>query len=311
MNLITDTASPFQKIPVYDQKDSNICYAFSAAQMVDYQLIKEGALKRSVHPAWLALNYAIGRNKSGLDIGHTKEAIERLQEANNCDFEKVTNAFTAFAGTHDLLDSKIIAFIEKYADLKHSPAPSDIVTQHMFSELKKISQNPVKVVSRILSQVCSNRTPIQVPKVSRYNFTHLPDDKAFQNFLIQRLDANPTPISIAYCSRVWRDPSYDGIELTKTGIRDSLKKDCGYHESLVVGKKMAGDSCQLLIRNTWGDRWKAGNSKWKCLCKDRLSGQFVDDCTSSSHADENYSVEACWISSDVLSRNVGVITFME
>lgn len=292
VNLITEVDSPFSKIPVYDQKDSNICYAFAAAQMMDFHLIKNGAEKRSVHPAWLALNYALGRNRKGLNIGHTKDSIERLSEVNNCDYDRVSSALTDWAGSTEISESKIIASIEKDA-------------------LKKYALNPVQVISKILSPICEQRSRVSVPKVQKFNFSQLPDDQAFEKFLIERIGKNPSPYSIAYCSKVWKDSSYDGIELTFFGKRDSLKKDCDYHESIVVGRKPSGNSCNLLVRNTWGTQWKSGNKNWKCLCREKSTGAWVDDCESGTHPDEKYSVEACWIPAEKLARNVGVITFME
>lgn len=311
MNLITDEASPFSKIPVYDQKDSNICYAFAAAQIVDFHLIKNGAERPSVHPVWLALNYALARKRNGLDIGHTKDTIERLNEVQNCDSNIVSNALSSWAGTAEIPDSKIISFIEKYSDQKRKPASSDNLTLRMLSQLRALATNPVQVVSQILSPICSERTKVSVPKVWKYNYSQLPTDEAYEKFLIRRLNENKAPISIAYCSKVWKDPGYDGIDLTFLGVRDALRKDCDYHESLVVGKKLSGGTCQLLVRNTWGDKWKAGNKKWKCLCRDKTTGEFADDCQSETHPDSKYSVEACWISSEKLSKNVGVVTFTE
>ena len=311
VNLITEEASPFTKIPVYDQKDSNICYAYAAAQMVDYHLLKNGAEKRSIHPVWLALNYALGKNRKGLDIGHTKDSIEKLTEVHNCDFEAVSTALKDWAGSNDLPESKIIAFIEKYSDSDRTPASTDALTQKMLSDLRKISMNPVQVVSKIIMPFCQMKTKVSVPKVNKYNYTQLPDDVSYEHFLLERLSKNPSPISIAYCSKVWKEPGYDGIDLTFFGKRDSLKKDCEYHESLVVGKKTSAGSCQILVRNTWGDRWRVGNKKWKCLCKERSTGKFVDDCEASTHPDDQFAVEACWINSDKLSKNVGVVTVTE
>lgn len=311
VNLITSPSSPFTKIPVYDQKDANICYAFSAAQMMNYYLIKTGADRPSVHPVWIALNYALGKNRKGLEIGHTKYSIERLSEAFNCDAEIVSKALKSWAGTENIPESRIIAFIEKYADGRNIPESSDPLILSMYSRLRELALHPVQVVESILAPVCTKRTVIPVPKVKKYNHSDLHDDEAYERFLLQRLSTNETPISIAYCSKVWKEPDYDGIELTFLGKRDKLKKDCAYHESLVVGKKKTGDKCQFLVRNTWGDKWKSGNKKWKCLCRDRMSGKFYDDCESSTHPDEQYAVEACWIDSGKLSKNVGVITVIE
>lgn len=310
VNLITEPGSPFSKIPVYDQKDSNICYAFAAAQMVDYYLIKNGAEKRSIHPAWLALNYALARKRDGLNIGHTKDSIESLSEVNNCDYDRVSSALTSWADTPDMSESGIIAFIEKFAMANRSPASSHRLMKK-FEELKRMAISPVKVVEKILMSGCEDRSRVVLPAVQKYNYSQLPEDKDFEKFLIQNIHKNSVPYSIAYCSKVWKDPTYDGIELTFFGKRDSLRKDCEYHESIIVGRKPSGSSCNLLVRNTWGTEWRSGNKKWKCLCREKSTGTWIDDCDSSTHPDELYSVEACWIPSDKIARNVGVITVME
>src|ERR1044072_3918330 len=89
VNLITEPDSPFRKIPVYNQGSLNICYAYSAAQILDWYQIKNGASKRNIHPAWAALQYALGRNRDKLEIGHPKEAIESMKASLHCDYETV------------------------------------------------------------------------------------------------------------------------------------------------------------------------------------------------------------------------------
>jgi hypothetical protein len=311
VNLLTMPNSPFEKIPVYDQQESNICYAYAAAQMVDFHNIRRGAEKRNVHPAWPALIYAQNRKREGLDIGHTKDAIEGLREARNCDFEKVSGALTAWASAELLPDSRILAFIEKYSTGERAPTAVDATTGRMLADLRARALNPVQMVARLLDPACRERTPLEISTVRKYNYSDLPDDWAFESFLRKRLAQTPTPISIAYCSKVWKDPDYDGIDLTYFGKRDALKKDCDYHESLVVGRKVRGDACHLLVRNTWGDRWNAGNRRWQCLCRERATGRFIDDCAEASHPDARYAVEACWIPARTLARNVGVVTVMD
>jgi hypothetical protein len=311
VNLITMPNSPFHIIPVYDQKDSNTCYAYSASQILDYHLISQGSPKTSVHPAWIALNYALGRSRNTLDVGHTKEAIERINIVKNCDSSIVREALINWAGTRKLSDADIIAFIERYSTPSQSPPLFDQRRDRLLARLRKTASNSVDVVAKILLPYCRQRQDLQVPRVASYNFSQLPKDQAVEDFMIQRIGKYLSPISVAYCSNVWKHASYDGIDLTNLGRRDLLKPDCEYHESLIVGRKIAGNSCQLLVRNSWGREWRSANRQWKCLCKDKVTGKFIDDCTSLAHSTARYDVEACWIPSDKLSRNVGVVSFIE
>src|SRR5690606_35114876 len=98
---------------------------------------------------------------------------------------------------------------------------------------------------------------------------------------------------------------YKGI--TKRGgffTSTTYAKDCGHHASLVVGKKIIGKQCHYLVRNTWGTGFNSGTKKWNCLCKDRKTGKFLDNCTASKHNNGKYTVEGCWINGKALAANI-------
>jgi hypothetical protein len=118
-------------------------------------------------------------------------------------------------------------------------------------------------------------------------------------------------VSIAYCANVWKAPAFDGIDMNVSGQRDVVKKGCEYHESLIVGQKMLGNSCHFLVRNTWGDRWTSYNRNYSCVCRDNTTGAFVDDCRPETHRNDRYSVEGCWIRSSDLARNIGQLTYVK
>lgn len=295
VNLLTTEDSPFQKIPLYNQENLNICYAYTAAQMSDYHLLKNGAATRNVHPAWVAALYASSRERKTLEIGHTKEALEQLQLAANCDYQKVTDALKNISRKENESENRAIKGIE----LAYQRSPSSL--------------NPVQSINKLLNDACPvpQRQKLKLPTVAKYNFKNLPDDKAFENFLKLQLGRTPSPISITYCSNIWKNPDYAGIKLNDLNLRDRLARDCHYHESLVVGQKMVGNSCNFLIRNTWGSRWSADNKNWNCLCKNKLTQEFSDDCRPETHPDSLFEVQACWLPGEKIARNTGQITFLQ
>lgn len=272
VNLITEADSPFAKIPVYNQGSLNICYAYSAAQILDWYQIKNGAMKRNIHPAWAALQYALGRKRQRLEIGHPKETMESIRSALNCDYEAVEAA------------------------LKSVRNPDDVAT-----------------LNEALQKHCplSGRTFVMVPEVGRLNYRTLNEDQAYEKFLGHKLSTSPSPVSIAYCANVWKTPDFDGMEVNLVGQRDVVKKNCHYHESLVVGQKRLGDSCHYLVRNTWGSNWTAHNRNYSCVCRDRFTGAFSDDCRPDTHGNEKFTVEGCWIRGNDLARNIGQVTFIK
>jgi hypothetical protein len=293
VNLITEPNSPFKNIPVYNQGSLNICYAYTAAQILDWYQMKNGATKRTVHPAWAALQYALKRNKTKLEIGHPKEAMESVRLALNCDYDAVETALKSLSRNES--DTSVLLSIER--GTFRSPA----------------GLTPVDTLKEALDKHCSpdKRTFVMVPEVERLNYNTLNDDQAYETFLSTKLATAPSPVSIAYCANVWKTPDFDGIDMDKNGKRDLVRKGCEYHESLVVGKKMMGNSCHFLVRNTWGNRWTSHNRNYACVCRDRMTGEFVDDCRPETHRNERYSVEGCWLRGTDLARNIGQLTYVK
>lgn len=294
VNLITEENSPFKSLPVYNQGQLNICYAYSAAQILDWYQMKNGATKRNVHPAWAALQYALTKNRKKLEIGHPKEAMESIRSSLNCDFETVEAAIRSL-----------------------SPEDEDAVATLLQVERGQIrspaSLSSVEILRETLEKHCSadKRAFVLVPDVERKNYETLNDDEAYENFLSEKLATSPSPVSIAYCANVWRDPEFDGISKNLLGQRDVVKKSCHYHESLVVGQKKIGDACHYLVRNTWGTRWTSYNRNFSCVCRERSTGNFVDDCRPETHGNDKFFVEGCWIRGKDLTRNIGQVTFIK
>lgn len=272
VNMVSSLGSPFSKIPVYNQGKVNICYAYSAAQMADYHLIKQGSSHRSIHPIWVAVNYAQLMKRENIQIGHPKEALEGLARASNCDYETVAESLKEIT-PQETSSSKLMEIIKS-----------------------KCSED--------------QRTKVSLPKSLRYNFRTLNTDDSYAGFIQKKLSEVDSPISIAYCANIWKNPDYQGISYNKKGERDVLKKNCQYHESLIVGQKEIGGSCNFLVRNTWGTNWTAYNKKWNCLCRNKETGELLDDCNYQNHG-ESHSVEACWLPMNQLSKNIGQVTVLD
>lgn len=272
INLIMAEDSPFSKIPVYNQGKVNICYAYSAAQMADYHLIKQGSAERSVHPFWVALNYAQLMKRDNIQIGHPKEALEALSRASNCDYQTI---------------DKIL---------------------NMMGSLETSTSRLMDIVKDVCT--ANQRSKLSLPTAKRMNFRTLNSNEAYASFIMNRLNEVDSPLSIAYCSNIWKDSKFGGISFNSRGERDVLPKGCQYHESLVVGKKQIGGSCHFLVRNTWGTKWTSYNKNWNCLCRNKKTGALSDDCSYETHG-EDFSVEACWLPMDQLSKNIGQVTALD
>lgn len=338
MNLVTEPNSPFQKIPVYDQDGINICYAYAAAQMIDYELVKAGQ-ERSIHPLWAALKYAEHKNKDSIDFGNAYYAVQQIQKSGNCKYDKVEAAIGAWATKANVKEAEVMSLIEKFAPRlkefyakknpellvsaeeidkvileaieEHEPYCSPGATwEQLMPELRSLSvMGSRQMLSSLILPVCNGALP-QL-NISPVKYFTTEDDAIWSSTLEKKLNDLKTPVSVSYCSKVLNEPDYDGIERATASTSLVTDEKCGSHESIIVGKKKIGNSCHFLLRNSWGSGFGKSTDHWKCLCKNKASGAMVDDCTETTHNNGEYVVEGCWIESQALARNMNGITTLE
>lgn len=350
-NFITEENSPFQKIPVYDQDGIAICYAYVTSQLVDYNLIKRGATGRTAHPVWLALTNAwevsATEKKERLEIslGTVQQTIQSLSNYQNCPYNVVESAIADWAKKAKVSDSELINFLEVYTkkfrpfyDAKRAmailesktPSVDDIDILTLIQEtksdaaLKYCSSNATwdqllphlraisvitapNMISKLLLPACENaKSQISVPPAKLHQFKTTND--VITGEISAKIDELNAPVAVSYCAKALKDPSFRGLIARKQFV---FPKDCDHHESLIVGKRQAGNSCQLLLRNTWGSNFGDWTKNKKCLCKHRQTGAYVDDCSSTTHNNGQYTVEACWVDEDLMNKNATQMTSLE
>lgn len=322
VNYLTQRNSPFNRIPVQDQDGVGICYAYTAAQLVDYHLIRSGQTTSPVmHPAWLALK----SSRRILEQGTEWEAITMLRSAGSCNQDQVDAALNAFSGDSNLRGSYLVAFIETYAremqrltsrgtieptramveaayikagDGVAWVCPDQVLWDRLLPSLTPLNETSVQMFSRLLGQTCTpeniHRYNIPQPLIAQMSN----NDQAKASLDDQ---VSKGPFTMAYCSHTWDDANYNMNRAAPGDI-------CGMHSSLVVGRKKIGPHCYMLVRNSWGTGWGAWNQNESCLCKNKQTGAWVDNCREATHNDGNHTVEACYIGLNRLSHNVQDIT---
>lgn len=341
MNLVTEENSPFKKIPVYDQDGIGICYAYVAAQLVDYHLVKSGK-DRSVHPLWAALKYADTQKQDKISSGVTYNSISEIKSKGNCSYDKITGSISEWATKANVKDVDVIDLIERLAPkLKNlynaktmldpkaivSEAEIDVVIKEaikdhepwcspgatweaLMPELRSISIfSSKKILSELVLPECKDS--LDSVNIPHPVYTDSHTDSVWVPHMQRKLSSLKAPISVSYCSRVLKEPDFDGVERKTAKTPETFADNCGGHESLIVGKKMIGESCHFLLRNSWGNGFSASTQKWKCLCKHRTTGEMVDDCTNETHNNGEYTVEGCWINGNQLSKNIFGMTSLE
>lgn len=341
MNLVTESNSPFNKIPVYDQDGLSVCYAYAAAQLVDYHLVKNGS-DRSVHPLWAALKYAEKKNQDRISSGITYDAIEQMIKTGNCKYDDIQTAISTWSVKANVNEADVMDLIERLApkfknlyeakkkvDPTATPTQEEVdqainaaITEHkpwcsagatwdaLMPELRALSTlSSTKILTDLVLPVCSkDLQKLTLPKLTYYRSDV---DGEYATTLDKKLNSIKTPVSVTYCSKVLYEPEFVGVTRKTQAKPEAYNGNCGGHESLIVGKKKVGETCHFLLRNSWGNGFSSSTEKWKCLCKNRATGEFVDDCTNATHNNGKFTVEGCWINSDQLAKNMFGMTSLE
>lgn len=328
LNLVTEKNSPFQKMPVYDQDGLGICYAYAAAQLIDYELMKKGKKGRTVHPLWGALKYADVKNQSAISIGTTYHTVDAILKAGNCQYETFNNALSQWTKKANATEIEVMGLVEKLAAVlpKASANQVDAIIQQtieehnnycagnptwdqLMPELKSLSTMTSKeMLSGLVLPVCKKTTSISVPSP---RFASPSQDEDWGPTMASKLDEIKTPLAISYCARALYDESFDGVDRKTASNPLRTRPHCSEHESIIVGKKEIGGKCHFLLRNTWGSGFHKSNANRKCLCKNRKTGKYIDDCEDSTHNDGQNIVEACWVSEDVFNKNAFGMTYLQ
>lgn len=326
MNLVTEENSPFQKIPVFDQDGLNICYAYTASQLIDYELIKKGKQDRSIHPVWGALKYAELRDRPAINMGNALDVIRAVKKYGNCPIESINGSLSEWTKKANANEIEVLGLIEKLVTVlpgtsedNVDQAIKNVISQHapycsgnptwdqLVPELKALSTMTSRdLISNLVLNDCQKGT--QKISFSKPRFVLPKTDEEISPTLNKSMDEFKSPISISYCAKALYDPTYDGLERTERS--SGLKADCSPHDSLIVGKKKIEGQCHYLLRNTWGSGFHRSNKDRKCLCKNRKTGEYIDDCIESTHNNGDNIVEGCWVNEEIFSKNSFGITHL-
>jgi hypothetical protein len=322
INYLTAKDSPFDKIPVIDQDGAGICYAVAAAQLMNYHLIKtKQTTDAVVHPAWVALK----SSHKVLDGGFEDDAINKTQAAGICEASKVEDALNAFGSDSGIRGNVLVDFIDTF-----SKALSENSQKKMTNAWEEAYSTAIKEASpyctedydwpKIEPKVASLKgTSVQIfnhifaDQCSKNNLQHYKMPKAVFHLVMADEDAPAKlallrngPITIGYCATAWEHPEYEG-QASPRSDKDA-DKDCGNHASVVVGRKMIGNTCNYLVRNSYGTGWGDWNENRKCICRNRVTLAWVDECTVDKQSSAEYTVEACYMSKKQLERNLTGVT---
>ena len=125
VNLYEQATNPINQIPIWDQAQFGTCFAYSASQLVDYELRTNGDPLQGtpVSPVWTALNHkkhasALQKlitfhDPDGLEYSSISWAIKDLKKNGVCKYDTVKKALGNFKIDHDITDDEFILLFSK------------------------------------------------------------------------------------------------------------------------------------------------------------------------------------------------------
>lgn len=323
VDLNKDKNSPFNKIPMYDQDGSNLCYAYAASEMVDYYRIKKGDtsydLTNPVYAGWATYYKNKTIKDSSLDDGgRANDVIAALREEGVCSDKEVKQKLSQLTSS-GASEPEILGFLEvvyknyggmfadknwvkTYGEVSQRMSMDCDRQENLKATLEKkglFSVAPTVVLSKTFTGCKSN--PVKIPELEMFTVGSDGDmgkamDKALKGGM---------PAEVNLCSGFFDDPNSRGLRGGIAGMAPrswitNIKKDCGSHAVVVSGRMNINGSCNYLVRNSYGAFWKPDGAT-ACACKTR-SGEYKQLCTDPNEVAEYVG---CWFDSKNLLPNVG------
>ncbi|MBY0412738.1 MAG: hypothetical protein K2Q18_01165, partial [Bdellovibrionales bacterium] len=271
---LTAPNQPFNGIPTYDQEGSQLCYAYTATQMLEGQRSVQGhkySVKESIAPLSLAYRYALANNHPNLQKGGITCLAVEFARAN-----PVCPASKSFTSSNQI-ENHLIDFKNCQ---ENSSTPKCIGLIKKWKTSKNIfaaGTNPFVYIKAIEDMMCSESDKIilDVPACNYLN-DETKSSATFQKMVNSVFSSkNPTPVQIGYSMNLI---SYSGNEKKSYIIRrDAHENDLFSliykpHSSILLGRRKApSGQCQYLLRNTQGKSFCPSGivkiNNWECDSK--------------------------------------------
>lgn len=269
---LTEKGQIYEGIPIYDQSGSQICYAFSASQLMEGERVLRGhrySQDEAINPFSLALRYAISKGDKNLQAGGVPcRAIEFARQNGICPKDKSFKS----AEEIDALAAEFTAC--KKGSKKHcSEMINSIGEDEAFLVISQ--ENPLIYARAVEDQTCQKQDKIRMnipacdyvndESVSSQNFKKLVD-KVFDS-------KRPRPVEIGYSMKIF---NYDAVANMSYKIKRVVEPDVFVfstrykpHSSILLGRRTAKNGkCQYLLRNTQGSSFCpmgiAQKLGWEC-----------------------------------------------
>lgn len=328
INFYDDPFSPLHQMDVCDQGPLGVCYATSAAQLINYQLGRQkgskAAAQVAVHPLWIA--YLYKQDEKGFSSGLTDKSANIIRRHGICPAPVVEKSIKDFVGNAWMNGYQLFCLIEKFETEWKGEKEARQAFQSAHRKCMGWSYFNEDIYDKVIDLVTDNKGNIQKPsafKMAKNIFNSCYTPGVIQKKNIQRLDAEcewctdseikekvseflkkDKMVGVDYCARVLDNKNYSGLssgrnayfQLLPRGSKVVDPNKCGNHASVLVGQKKINNKCHYLLRNSWGNR---KYQQWpNCVCEE-YDGTTVD----CQYGKPPYKAVSCWVGADELAKN--------
>lgn len=327
-------------IPIVNQGDMNTCYAHSLSQLYNIDKSEGAAI---THPYFIAFNHKhryMHWNPRNLDYSLMSWAQKDLKKRGNCAPDLVQERLDSLKAGVGYTDDQLmygLSYFFKFKKLKkiNTPEKFEKVFKKFLPKIQERSFDFEKAWTHdelysILSPLREKMSGIgMMTFLKRHVFNDCPRTEVTEILAsfgrkfesnsklagrIENLINEQKTVGIGYCAKpvYIRDPASSKDIKVKPRLMKAASLKCGAHYSVLVGsrkvKSEKGESCQYLLRNTYGvDQW--AHASMDCFCFDTMT-QTYKECKSSEVA-MNLINLGCWVDSNKMLNNTYDISYLK
>lgn len=276
-------------VPQWSQGSTHLCYAFSAATLIDQYRFSHGDkdFQHQTSPLLLALKTIENFREAGSSFsgGKVEHAFSAARLFGSCSAKMISDRLGPYNIDYLLKtlqkfhfeferrkENKIIVVEKIYKFLKSSGAKAADIPSS--SEIEKnLSLDKEEFITRTLLGFCGeNKNLDYLPTVKLLFQPRVTADQILER--VHHLLSTQTPLGINFCSNVVTDPFYQGqLQGKRWYCKDNLN-----HSAVVVGRKIQGGKCQFLIQDTGCKGYKNPS-----LCRQGQYWLTADQLLNNTH----------------------------
>lgn len=275
---------PLNGVQVINQGSVNLCQAAAAADLINAQLSYSTTQRTPARISYVALALGAhtlrGSETVMDDIGphqilnaarelpgcpdSTVEALVTRETQNLCRGAQIMAA-ALVTGEIGRLTSTQVCQPPPFKANQNFPdnTESEILRQIFSAPSASLADlnNHVSVACRRNSINMSMLPPASF--VAASSFPSDRRNKEMQAAIDRVLDrAEPMPVGMRYCGKVLQDRSSDTVNPASGKISSKCRGE--FHASAIIGRRQGPQSCEYLIKNSWGKSCSGYDKSWDC-----------------------------------------------